>query len=374
MRVAYLAGVCVAHDAISNAIHSEVRWLKEAGHEVRLFTYRCDYGDIPHKQVSSLWQVMSDPGFQSADIVVFHFGVYSGLFDLLMVTPRHAKRIVVFHNITPKQFLPPSAAPLIERSFRQMSNIVFADHVVCVSDTNHDVLLSAGITVPWTKLPLAIRDDLVMPASKPSFVDGLPRIVFLGRFVQSKGPGELLEAVRRVLDGNPDRRLQLDLIGNLDFSDQAIIAQVRLQIDALHRMFPERVRVALKGSVADSEKQALLAEADIFALPTYHEGFCVPILEALACGCRVVSYENSNVPAVSGGLASLVPTGDVEALSRALDDALRDIDSKDWASTGYHAYAERAKAHVAQFHPDAVRRSFLRFIERMSGAWRQTAA
>lgn len=300
--------------------------------------------------------------------------MYSGLFDLLMVTPRKAKRIVVFHNITPKQFLPLSAGPLIERSFRQMSNIAFADHVVCVSDTNHDVLLSAGINVPWTKLSLAIRDDLVMPASKPSFADDLLRIVFLGRFVQSKGPGELLDAVRRVLDENPIRSVHVDLIGNLDFSDQDVVAQIRKQIDALHEAFPERLSVALRGSVTDGEKQAILAEADVFALPTYHEGFCVPILEALACGCRVVSYQNSNVPAVSGGLASLVPTGDVEELSHALGDVLRDIDNEDWASTGYHAYAERAKAHVTQFHPDVVRRSFLRFIDRMSGAWHLTAA
>ena len=47
----------------------------------------------------------------------------------------------------------------------------------------------------------------------------------------------------------------------------------------------------------------------------------MPVLEALASGCKVISYDNSNLPAISGGLAQLVPTGDVAALAAAIADA-----------------------------------------------------
>ena len=53
-------------------------------------------------------------------------------------------------------------------------------------------------------------------------------------------------------------------------------------------------------------------DAGVFVLPTRHEGFCVPIVEALAAGCKVIACDNSNTPAVTGGLASLVSLVNVD--------------------------------------------------------------
>jgi glycosyltransferase involved in cell wall biosynthesis len=77
------------------------------------------------------------------------------------------------------------------------------------------------------------------------------------------------------------------------------------------------------GLVKDDVLAENYARADVLVIPSYHEGFCVPVVEAFASGAYVVAYDSSNLPNVVAGLGSLVPTGDVGALSTVLVDLAR---------------------------------------------------
>lgn len=370
MKIAYLNSICQKYDAISNAIREEITWLRAAGHEVRLFAYACEFDDVPCTIVNRESDVVFDPYFQQCDMAIFHFGVFYPLFNVLPVVPKGARRIVVFHNITPKHVLPVASHALIDRSFTQMANLAFADHVVCVSATNRTVLREAGIYVPVTVLPLAVHTQLKAPAAKPSFTDGVVRLAFVGRLVQSKGPLDLLEAAQRLLARDKRLHLRLDLVANLGFSDQQVVADVRAGLEAMSRRFGERADTRLHGNAPEDVKLQVLADADLFVLPTHHEGFCVPILEALASGCRVVCYDNSNTPAVSGGLSALVPTGDVAALTAASGAEVERVRGQAWRSGGdYEGAVARAQAHLDNFSVDTVRAKFLAFI-RQQAAYR----
>lgn len=365
MRISYIHGICVHNDAISNSIRDEVSWLLGAGHEVRLYAYACDHEHLPFLKIDGVEQIAFDRHFQTSELVVFHFGVFYPLFDAILVTPRRAKRVVVFHNITPREFVPAEHHEITDKSFRQLANIYFADHVVCVSQTNLDVLRAAGIAVPATVLPLALHTHAALPEDKPSAADGLVRLAFLGRFVRSKGPTELLRALEAVLAARPALRVRLDMIGNLTFSHAGLLEELDSLRAALHARYRERVQVQVHGNAAEAEKNRLLREADLFVLPSYHEGFCVPILEALASGCQVVAYENSNIPAIAGGLARLVPSGEVAALAQAVEAAVDEIGAPAWANGGYAAHAARAAAYVAGFAPERAARRFLDFVGKL---------
>ncbi|MFZ2172154.1 MAG: glycosyltransferase [Methylococcaceae bacterium] len=367
MKISYIHGICVKNDAISNSIRDEITWLSsEVQNDVRLYTYACDHVDLPFTIVSDLRDVAFDLHFQSSDLVVFHFGVFYPLFHLLPVAPARAKRLIVFHNITPKQFVSDENHATIDKSFQQMANIVFADHVVCVSQTNLDVLRMAGIHTPATVLPLAVHSDLQMPESKPSAIDGLIRLAFVGRFVRPKGPGELLEALHRVLQRNQSMQLSLDMVGNLSFSDAVLLEEIRKTAGVMQQSFGDRVKIAIHGNASEITKRQILQDADLFVLPTYHEGFCVPIVEALASGCKVIAYENSNTPAIAGGLAKLTPTGDIDAMSCAIADSIEEITSSAWRSTdigSYTEYARRTRQYVQQYSPELAKQRFLDFIK-----------
>jgi glycosyltransferase involved in cell wall biosynthesis len=367
VRISYIHGICVNNDAISNSIRDEITWLAEAGHEVRLYAYACDHATLPFKQVANSSEIACDPHFQSSDLVVFHFGVYYPLFDTIFVTPKSARRLVVFHNITPKEFVPAEHHETIDKSFLQLANIGFAHHVVCVSQTNLDVLHAAGITVPATVLPLALHSRASLPQNKPSAMDGVLRLAFLGRFVRSKGPLELLRALDGVLQTHAELRVQLDMMGNLVFSYSTLLDELQAQMTDLHHRYGDRISVTIHGNVSEDDKHDLLRKADLFVLPSYHEGFCVPILEALVSGCQVVSYANSNIPAICGGLARLVPTGDVTALSCAIGEAVDQISTPGWRASegGYDQYAIAAAAYVDGFAPQRAKRRFLNFIRNL---------
>lgn len=367
LRISYIHSICVLHDAISDAIRNEVAWLIETyGYCVKLYAYKCDFDDLPFKRVNDLAEVAFDEHFQSSDLVVFHFGIFYPLFDLLSVAPKGAKRLVVFHNITPKRFVPFEDHPTTEKSFKQMANIVFADHVVCDSVTNLDVLRLAGIATPATVMPLAVHSNLQMPESKPSALDGVVRLAFIGRFVRSKGPGELLEALQRVLLRNFSVRMALDMVGNLSFSDSILLEKIRNTVEAMHQSYCGRVNISIHGNASEGVKHQILRDADLFVLPTYHEGFCVPIVEALASGCKVIAYENSNTPAISGGFARLTPTGDIETFSCAIAEATEEITSSAWLGNGLESYVEytgRVQQFILGYSPEHTKRRFLDFIQ-----------
>jgi glycosyltransferase involved in cell wall biosynthesis len=364
VRVSYIHGICVNHDAISSAIKDEITWLLSVpGNEIRLFTYACDFQELPFKVISNLKDVVFDTFFQQSDIVIFHFGVFYPLFNILPVVPKTAKRIVVFHNITPREYLPVSAHEIIDKSFQQMSNIAFANHVVCVSQINQQVLSSHGINVPSTILPLALHGGRELPKRKPSFDDGVARILFVGRFVKSKGPCDLLTAISMILAEREDIFLEIDFVGNLKFSDPDVLGIVRSTSEDLLARFGCRLVINLHGDASESVKNNLLARADIFVLPSRHEGFCVPILEAFKNGCCVVSYNNSNILYISGGFAKLAPTGDVVLLAREVLATLALIRSEDWiAHGGYEDYWSDLSDYCKQFESDRVRRRFLNLV------------
>lgn len=370
MRISLIHGICVRNDAISNAIADQLQWLRGAGHDVHLYAYACDRPELQCQLVHTLSDVAFDAHFQHSEVVIFHFGIYYPLFDLIPVVPRRARRLVAFHNITPKQFVAEAQHATIDRSFRQMANIAFADHVLCDSVSNQAVLRAAHIDTPATVLPLAVACAPQALAHKPSADDGIIRLAFIGRLVESKGPHDLIAALRRVLERGPrGQRLTLDVIANLGFSDPALVDMVRDAATALPGLFGERISVRLHGDATEALKQRVLAEADLFVLPTRHEGFCVPIVEALGSGCKVITYANSNTPAISGGHAHLLPSGDGDALASALANAIAHIAAPAWRAAGpggYLAYAQQTWQYAQLYAPATIRQRFLDLITQLA--------
>ncbi len=87
---------------------------------------------------------------------------------------------------------------------------------------------------------------------------------------------------------------------------------------------PVRERIHFAGFVADEDLPALYSLADLFAFPSYYEGFGIPVLEAMACGAPVVCADNSSLPEVAGDAALLVEATNQNALTEAMHRLLTD--------------------------------------------------
>uniref|UniRef100_C5CMB2 Glycosyl transferase group 1 n=1 Tax=Variovorax paradoxus (strain S110) TaxID=543728 RepID=C5CMB2_VARPS len=368
MKISYVNSVCVRNDAISNAIQDEFGFLKQAGHEdIRLFAFQCDHLDLPFTPCQSIADIASHPHFLESDLVVFHFGIYYSLFNLFPIVPKQAQKVVVFHNVTPRALVPEKDRWLIDKSIAQLDNIRWADHVICDSNTNLGVLRSHGLNTPASIVPLAVHSKISVPERKPSFYDGTVRIVFVGRFTQAKGPHELLAAIDQLASSHQmNAPVQLDFVGNLAFSNPDMIATMEKMIADIHQRHSATLSIRIHGSASDEMKHRLLSEADIFALPTYHEGFCVPIIEAIASGCRVVVYDNSNTYDVAGKFGTMVRTGDVGEFAQALQSVMSQVQSADWregrAQESYIRYADAGREYARRFSPDHIGPAFLRTL------------
>ena len=83
-------------------------------------------------------------------------------------------------------------------------------------------------------------------------------------------------------------------------------------------------KVRFLGRVSDLELITLYSLADVFAFPSFSEGFGIPPLEAMACGAPVITSNTSSLPEVAGDAALLVDPHDVKGLGHAITRLLED--------------------------------------------------
>jgi glycosyltransferase involved in cell wall biosynthesis len=81
--------------------------------------------------------------------------------------------------------------------------------------------------------------------------------------------------------------------------------------------------IIVTGYVPNGELAPLYTGAELFAFPTLYEGFGLPVLEAMQCGCPVVTSNTSSIPEVAGDAAILLDPDDVAGLSESMEKALK---------------------------------------------------
>jgi len=146
------------------------------------------------------------------------------------------------------------------------------------------------------------------------------RVLFFGRLVREKGIGDALEAVGRAArDG---RRVQLRILGSGNAAHVRALASRHGIAD----------RVEILPHQGDAALAAELAQAQLALLPSHSESFGLSIAEAQAAGLPVVAYASGSVPEVveDQKTAWLAPLHDVDALSRALAEAIAAPDECFW--------------------------------------------
>lgn len=359
LKVAIVNGICVPHDAISASIVESVRALESASPGgVTLFTYRCDVPGLRAIDVPNLGSLLLQPAFLDADALLFHFGIHYDLFDALILGNGRAKRFARFHNVTPREFVPERMQPVIDRSLAQVENMAWADHVWCDSEFNRRVLLEYGLEpgrVSTLPLPVSVPES--PPRARPP--RAAPVIfLYLGRIVPAKGVHDLVRAALSMRDRGVDG-FRVLIAGNADFSDAAFANALQDEI----RARGAGDFVTFCGQVRDAEKARLLETAHALVIPSYHEGFCMPVVEALGRGCFVIGYASGNVPFIANGFGNLRASGDVEGLSRAMEGFVRAVKSSDdpmLATDGqgelrFSAFGARAHDYASGFAPARFR-------------------
>ena len=110
--------------------------------------------------------------------------------------------------------------------------------------------------------------------------------------------------------------------------------------------------VEAHGRVTVDELVALYRGAAAVVFPSLYEGFGMPVVEAMACGCPVACSDATSLPEVTGGAARLFDGRDVDAIAAAVEDVLRD--PQPWVERGLarardFTWDANARAHDAVY-------------------------
>ncbi len=360
-RIAIMTGVCTRHDAISNVVRTQQHLLAAAGHDARVITQHTDFPDEAHIVCSDPWLLQRNAWYRSADLVILHFGIQYGLFDSLLLGHRHATRVVHFHNVTPPDLLTGTSRGQAVRGIDQLTIATRADAVWSDSEHNTECLLE------WTDVDPAVVT--LMPLSAPWVTDDsihhIPvtprheviRVLGVGRFVPAKGQHDVVAAAARLRERSAVP-FEIELVGALEPSDPAYLEELRALIAELD--LGDVVHITLDPS--DAELQARYVGADVFVTASRHEGFCVPVIEALLTGCRVVSTDSGALPETVGRCGRLVPVDDVDALAEALGSAIGD------ARDAGPFDAELVADHLSTFTIESFTDRTLAAVDRLLGA------
>ena len=198
-----------------------------------------------------------------------------------------------------------------------------ADHIFTISEfSRRDIVEKYRIPESRvTVTPLAVdngRFRVLPEAEKAAFrarrkLD-FPFLLFVGTLQPRKNVLTLLKAFKSLAAG--DKETHLALVGRKGWIYQDLfkyIADNGLQ-DRVHHY----------EDVGAQELTAFYNTARALVFPSLFEGFGLPILEAMACGCPVISADASAMPEVYGDAALAFPPLDAQALTDHLKSVLRD--------------------------------------------------
>jgi len=319
-------------DAIGDSARVVRHILRTAGHVSELYALTIEEelrGDV---------LPFEDPRSRRGDVTIFHFALPSRMTAEFASLRRG--RVLQYHNVTPARFFAPydpqlfRLAAIARQELRSLVGHV--DLALGDSDFNRQELEDLGFD-PTGVLPIAVNTDRITsaprrPALEKILSDGLINILFVGRLAPNKRIEDhirLAEVYKRYVDSY----YRFLFVGRYDG-----IPRYFEQVQALvteYRMLPERFWFT--GPVPDEDLAAFYRWADVYVSLSEHEGFCVPLVEAMAADVPVLAYAAGAVPETLGGAGVLFAPKDLELAAEMLGLLVYDRATREHVLEGQRA-------------------------------------
>jgi glycosyltransferase involved in cell wall biosynthesis len=310
-------------DAIGDSARRVQGLLRGLGHQSDLFALTID------EDLRDVVRPFSDPAAPLGDVTIFHFALPSAMTEAFASLPRG--RVLQYHNITPAHFFSgydPALCRLAALGRAELGSLAArTDLALGDSEYNRRELETLGF--PRTGvMPIAIDTARITgaprrPALERILGDGLANFLFVGRIVPNKRIEDhirLAEHYKRYV--SVDYRFvfvgRYDALPRYDAAVRALILEYDMPPD----------RFVFTGPVPDEDLAAYYRMATAYISLSEHEGFCVPLLEAMAAGVPVLAYAAAAVPDTLGGAGLQFFPKDLEHAAELLglltfDEALR---------------------------------------------------
>ena len=302
-------------DAIGDSARRVRGMLRELGHVSEIYALTVDedlQGDV---------HPFDDPRARLGDVTIFHYALPSTMTDAFASLPRG--RVLQYHNVTPPEFFAGFDAGIFRlatlgrdevKRLAGRTDIALGD-----SEYNRLELESFGFS-NTAVFPIAvdferIRNSAPRPALEAVLSDGLMNFLFVGRIVPNKKIEDhirLAEHYKRYVD----TEYRFIFVGKTEGvpryynAIRALVAEYRMPED----------RFLFTGPVPDEDLVTYYRTAHVYLSLSEHEGFCVPLLEAMAADVPVLAYASTAVPDTLGGAGMLFAPKDLEFAAELLGE------------------------------------------------------
>ena len=311
-------------DAIGDSARRVRDLLRGLGHESEVFALTIDddlKGDV---------RPFADPAAKRGDATIFHYALPSRMTDTF--GSLDGARVLQYHNVTPARYFAPydpalfRLASLGRRDLATLAGRV--DIALGDSEYNRQELESMGFG-PTGVFPIAVDTArITQPSRRPALEDMLAddelvNFLFVGRIAPNKKIEDhirLAEHYKRYVDAY----YRFIFVGRYD-----VVPQYYSMIRGLmteYRLLNDRF--IFTGPVPDEELAIYYRHAAVYISLSEHEGFCVPLVEAMAADVPILAYAAGAVPDTLGGAGVQFAPKDLEYAAEllgllAFDDGLR---------------------------------------------------
>ena len=314
-RVHQFHPVLAPGDAISDHVFALRDRIRGWGHEALAYAIEAKPG--VEREVVSYRRLFRD--VRPEDTLILHYSMGSEVFDQLVKLS--CRRVLVYHNVTPPEFftgINAHAAAGARLGRRRLADLApRIDLAIGVSDYNTRELVAAGFapaaTVPilidWSRFAVPPDQTVLNAWSGPDSAG--TKLLFVGRIAPNKRQDELIRMLayyRTCIDP----AAQLLLVGA--FRDQPQYSQ---RLHALVRALGLEAGVTFTGPVSLAELVAYYRCASVFVSLSEHEGFGLPLLEAMQHRLPVVALDRAAVGETVAGAGVLLREKDLAAAAEA---------------------------------------------------------
>ena len=306
-------------DAIGNDVVAKKHVIEDMGIETEIYAA----GIAAKVTEPGAYLLDNMPKVNEDDIVIYHMGNGSPVNH--MVTELNCRKIMVYHNITPYEFFGIdniSSSENCRIGLEDMKGHMKGkfDSYIADSEFNKSDMVRMGynesridvipVIVPFDDYKQEPDPDMVQKLS-----DGITNIIFVGRIAPNKKQEDIIRAFAYYKENvNPSSRLIL--VGSHDVNGMYYPDLVSYidEIGVSDVIFP--------GHITFAEILAIYKTAHVFLCMSEHEGFCVPLLEAMTFDVPVIAYNACAVPETIGGAGVVVDSKDPVFLSKVIDEVV----------------------------------------------------
>lgn len=301
MRVVQVIPTLAYGDAVGNDTLALKKVIKDMGYKTQIYAESI----APPLDSKVALDIKKLQGLEEKDIAIYHLSTGTKLnFDFAQYKCR---KIIIYHNITPPDFFRG-----YDNFFEQICRWAVegarfladkADYCLADSVYNKENLEKLGYKIPIDVLPIVIPfDDYRKEPDQEvleKYRDGRHNIVFTGRVAPNKCHQDIIAAFA-CYKKYYDNGARLFLIGS--YRDE----------DTYYRKLKKYIEllgvedVVFTGHIKFEEILAYYHIADVFLCMSEHEGFCVPLVEAMFFGVPIVAYNCTAVPMTLGDGGILV--------------------------------------------------------------------